>query len=69
VYGLVVAGRIVCNDVSPFEAFSCPLTPSSPFYTLLEIERSALSVVYGYRTHSQSAAVATMAYQMAARRA
>ena len=41
-YFLSVAGFIACKDASPFEAFSCPSTPSSPFYKLLEIERRGL---------------------------
>jgi site-specific recombinase XerD len=39
VYLLSVAGLIACKDVSLFEAFSCPWTPSLTFYKLLEIER------------------------------
>ena len=36
---LAVAGRIACIDVSLFKAFSCPWTPPSTFYKLLEIAR------------------------------
>jgi len=42
VYFLSMAGFIACKDASPFEAFSCPSTPSSTFYKLLEIERVLL---------------------------
>jgi predicted HicB family RNase H-like nuclease len=34
-----VARRIACTDASLCEAFSCPWTPLSTFYKLLEIER------------------------------
>jgi len=34
-YLLAVAGRIVCKDASPFDAFSRPWTPPSTFDTLL----------------------------------
>ena len=38
-YYLSGAGLIVCKDVGVIEAFSCPWSPSSTFYKLLEIER------------------------------
>ena len=41
-YLFSVAGLIACKDVSFFEAFSCPWTPPSPFYKLLEIKRFEL---------------------------
>src|SRR5262245_4266628 len=39
VYFLSMAGFIACKDASPFEAFSCPSTPSSTVYKRREIER------------------------------
>ena len=42
---LSVAGLIACKDMSLFEAFSCPWTPSSTFYKLLEIERPLVPMV------------------------
>src|SRR5262249_20014267 len=39
VYFLSMAGFIACKDAGPFKVFSCPSTPSSTFYKLLEIER------------------------------
>jgi hypothetical protein len=36
---LAVAGLIACNDASLFDTFSCPWTPPTTFYKLLEIER------------------------------
>jgi hypothetical protein len=35
-------GLIACKDASLFEAFSCPWTPPSTFYKLLEIKRPAI---------------------------
>jgi hypothetical protein len=46
VYLLSVARLIACKDASLFEAFSCPWTPSSTFYKLLEIERHSLAERY-----------------------
>src|SRR5262249_43463902 len=37
VYLLTVARRIAGKDACLFEAFSCPWTPSSPFYTLRDM--------------------------------
>jgi hypothetical protein len=36
---LAVAGLIACKDAGLLDAFSCPWTPPSTFYKLLEIER------------------------------
>ena len=37
-----VTGLIPCKDVSLFATSSCPWTPLSTFYKLLEIERQEL---------------------------
>jgi hypothetical protein len=39
---LAVAELIACKDTSLFETCSCPWTPPTTFYKLLEIEREEL---------------------------
>ena len=43
-YFSTVAGFIACKVASPFDAVSCPPTPSSTFYKLREIERQMLAL-------------------------